>query len=243
MAALAAADGAEVVATGHIPDTLENTVATLQRALVPHPGSPRCDVLITTGGVSVGDADYLKPAWTAVGGTLDLWQIAMNPENPSPGAGTRTSHWFGLPGNPVSAFVTWTQLVRPALRRLLGERSELPASRVPRRIDRQPQRSSAFRPRGDSAGRPGPGFGNPRLPSAQFPGHRQRPSRCPAANDLARRPPRSGRVPRLTRSAPQNPRVGKRVSCRWKSSIGRSAGDSATGAASAPPPPPVRHPD
>lgn len=120
MAALAAADGAEVVATGHIPDTLEDTVATLQRALDPHPGSPRCDVLITTGGVSVGDADYLKPAWTAVGGTLDLWRIAMKPGKPFAWGRYQDLHWFGLPGNPVSAFVTWTQLVRPALRRLLG---------------------------------------------------------------------------------------------------------------------------
>lgn len=117
MRALANQDHLPIVHTGHIPDTLEQTMAEL------HMASRQADVVVTTGGVSVGDADYVKPAMAALGGSLDLWRIAIKPGKPFAFGRLGAAYWFGLPGNPVSAFVTWWLLVRPALSRLMGMRS------------------------------------------------------------------------------------------------------------------------
>jgi molybdopterin molybdotransferase len=117
MRALAEHDGFPIVYTGHIPDTLEQTMAEL------HMAARAGDVVVTTGGVSVGEADFVKPAMEALGGSLDLWRIAIKPGKPFAFGRLGSASWFGLPGNPVAVFVTWWLLVRPALRRLLGLRS------------------------------------------------------------------------------------------------------------------------
>ncbi|MCC7375649.1 MAG: molybdopterin molybdotransferase MoeA [Verrucomicrobiales bacterium] len=116
MRALAEHDGFPVVHTGHIPDTMEQTMAEL------HLAARQGDVVVTTGGVSVGEADFVKPAMAALGGSLDVWRIAIKPGKPFAFGRLGAAYWFGLPGNPVSAYVTWWLLVRPALRRLLGMR-------------------------------------------------------------------------------------------------------------------------
>ena len=111
--------GCEVSDLGIVPDRREATVAALRSAAQAH------DVILTSGGVSVGEEDHIKPAVQALGG-LDLWQIGMKPGKPfAHGWVARTEggsrcHFVGLPGNPVSSFVTFLLLVRPFLRRLQG---------------------------------------------------------------------------------------------------------------------------
>jgi molybdopterin molybdotransferase len=144
MEALAAADGAEVLRSERVPDSLEASVAAFRRAVVPAASETPCDLLITTGGVSVGDADHLKPAWAKLGGTLELWRVAMKPGRPFAWGRFGGVHWFGLPGNPVSAFVSWTQFVRPALRRLLGA-AETGLPRIPGRLAEPVANRSATR--------------------------------------------------------------------------------------------------
>jgi molybdopterin molybdotransferase len=114
LSALAMTEGAQVVSTAKVPDTLEGTMTALRDA------ARLSDVVVTTGGVSVGDADRVKAAMLALGGTLDIWRIAMRPGKPFAWGHIEDAWWFGLPGNPVSAFVTWWLLVRPSLRRLMG---------------------------------------------------------------------------------------------------------------------------
>jgi len=103
---------------GIVPDKLDATRAALKRAAETN------DLIVSCGGVSVGEEDHLKPA-VEKEGRLDLWQIAMKPGKPLAfGEVFRadgTSAWFvGLPGNPVSAFVTFLVAVRPVLLRLQG---------------------------------------------------------------------------------------------------------------------------
>lgn len=111
--------GCEVSDLGIVPDQREATVAALRSAAEAH------DLILTSGGVSVGEEDHIKPAVQQLGG-LDLWQIGMKPGKPfahgwvqRAGAGERC-HFVGLPGNPVSSFVTFLLLVRPFVRRLQG---------------------------------------------------------------------------------------------------------------------------
>lgn len=78
------------------------------------------DAVVTCGGVSVGDLDFIKPAFEAMGGILDFWQVAMKPGRPFVFGRWREKLLFGLPGNPVSALVTFLLLVRPALLRWQG---------------------------------------------------------------------------------------------------------------------------
>jgi molybdopterin molybdotransferase len=77
------------------------------------------DVLITTGGVSVGEADYVKEVLESVG-TVEFWKIAIKPGRPLAFGRIRDTSFFGLPGNPVSVMVTFYQFVQPALRHLMG---------------------------------------------------------------------------------------------------------------------------
>jgi len=79
-----------------------------------------CDVVITSGGVSVGEHDHVKAAFESLGGTLEFWRIAMRPGKPFVAGRLDSRIFFGLPGNPVSAAVTFLLLVRPALIRLQG---------------------------------------------------------------------------------------------------------------------------
>ncbi|MGH8557734.1 MAG: molybdopterin molybdotransferase MoeA [Methylococcales bacterium] len=77
------------------------------------------DMLISCGGVSVGEADLVKQA-LASAGQIEFWEIAMKPGKPLAFGRIGPAHFFGLPGNPVSVFVTFYQLVRPALRHMMG---------------------------------------------------------------------------------------------------------------------------
>jgi molybdopterin molybdotransferase len=109
--------GCEVIDLGIVPDRLDATRAALREA------AAQADLIITSGGVSVGEEDHLRPAVQAEG-SLDLWQIAIKPGKPLAfgqiGAGADKTWFIGLPGNPVSSFVTFALLVRPVILRLQG---------------------------------------------------------------------------------------------------------------------------
>ena len=83
------------------------------------------DVLLTSGGVSVGDADYIKPVLEEIG-ELDVWKVAIKPGKPIAIGRIGSCHFFGLPGNPVSTIVTLNQIVQPALKKLSGEQIKQP---------------------------------------------------------------------------------------------------------------------
>jgi molybdopterin molybdotransferase len=100
-----------------VEDTLEATSASLSKA------SGECDAIVTSGGVSVGDYDFIKPAIESLGGSIDFWRIRIKPGKPLVFGNIQSKPIFGLPGNPVSATVTFTLLVHPALVKLGGEES------------------------------------------------------------------------------------------------------------------------
>lgn len=110
---------------GIVPDSLEATREVLRRA------AAECDIVVTSGGVSVGEADFVKPAVEAEGSLL-MWRIAMKPGRPlafgTIGRGERPCAFIGLPGNPVSSFVTFLIFVRPFLLRTQGISSWAPKS-------------------------------------------------------------------------------------------------------------------
>lgn len=105
--------GCEVVDLGIVPDTLAATREALVRAAA---GS---DCIVTSGGVSVGEEDHMRPA-VAAEGDIDFWRIAIKPGKPLAFGHVRDSLFVGLPGNPVSSFVTFLIFVRPLLMRLQG---------------------------------------------------------------------------------------------------------------------------
>ena len=98
---------------GIVPDDRQATVEALRTAARDH------DVILTSGGVSVGEEDHIKPAVQQLG-SLDLWQIAMKPGKPFAYGRVGDAHFLGLPGNPVSSFITFLLLVRPFLLKLQG---------------------------------------------------------------------------------------------------------------------------
>ena len=110
---LAQVCGCETLDYGIVPDSLEATREVLRRA------AAECDVIVTSGGVSVGDADYVKPAVEAEGKLL-MWRIAMKPGRPLAFGTVKGASFIGLPGNPVSSFVTFLIFVRPFLLRVQG---------------------------------------------------------------------------------------------------------------------------
>jgi molybdopterin molybdotransferase len=107
--------GCEVSDLGIVPDRLDATVQALQQAARGH------DLILTSGGVSVGEEDHIKPAVQSLG-SLDLWHLAIKPGKPFAYGRVQNAHFIGLPGNPVSSFVTFLLLVRPFLLRLQGVR-------------------------------------------------------------------------------------------------------------------------
>ncbi|QWE22055.1 molybdopterin molybdotransferase MoeA [Polynucleobacter sp. AP-Jannik-300A-C4] len=127
--------GCDATDFGIVPDSLEATKETLRKASKDH------DLIITSGGVSVGEEDHIKPAVTAEG-RLDLWQIGIKPGKPLAfGAVCKSTKnkdgetWFiGLPGNPVSSFVTFLLFVRPFILKLQGRDAGMPQS-YPMRAD------------------------------------------------------------------------------------------------------------
>jgi molybdopterin molybdotransferase len=111
--------GCEVTDLGIVPDKREATIAALREAAQHH------DLILTSGGVSVGEEDHIKPAVESLG-ELNLWQLAIKPGKPfAYGKVNREAegdacHFMGLPGNPVSSFVTFLLLVRPFVLALQG---------------------------------------------------------------------------------------------------------------------------
>ncbi|MCK5669176.1 MAG: molybdopterin molybdotransferase MoeA [Gammaproteobacteria bacterium] len=91
----------------------------------------QADVIITTGGVSVGEADFVKEILQETG-TVNFWKVAMKPGRPLAFGQIKDAHFFGLPGNPVSVMVTFYQFVKPAIRHLMSEtETETLTMRVP----------------------------------------------------------------------------------------------------------------
>ncbi|MBI5908367.1 MAG: molybdopterin molybdotransferase MoeA [Betaproteobacteria bacterium] len=110
--------GCEVSDYGIVPDQLEATREVLRQAAAGN------DVIVTSGGVSVGEEDHIKPAVEAEG-RLSMWKIAVKPGKPLAfgevdAGGSKKAHFIGLPGNPVSSFVTFLVFVRPFILRCQG---------------------------------------------------------------------------------------------------------------------------
>lgn len=109
----------EPVDLGRIPDDKEAVARTFEQA------ARQADVVITSGGVSVGDADYVTETLQRMG-QINFWKIAMKPGHPLAFGFLEQAVFFGLPGNPVSAMVTFYQFVQPALLRMLEQESGSP---------------------------------------------------------------------------------------------------------------------
>jgi len=122
LAALAQRFGAETKIFPLVKDTLPDTRAALETAF------EQCDLVVTSGGVSVGEMDFVKTAFEQLGGELQFWKVAIRPGRPFVFGRCRGKFLFGLPGNPVSAFVTFLLLVRPALLRWQGAANLNPAA-------------------------------------------------------------------------------------------------------------------
>lgn len=125
VAALLAALPVEIVDLGILPDRLDTITAAFAAACT----EGRADVLVTTGGASVGDHDLVRPALEAAGGTLDFWRIALRPGKPMLAGRLGGALVLGLPGNPVSAFITATLFLRPVIAAMAGARDPLPLRR------------------------------------------------------------------------------------------------------------------
>ena len=120
--ALADGEGAQVADLGVVPDKLDATIEAVRRAhALP------ADVLVTTGGASVGDYDLVQPAFAAAGMSLSFWKVALRPGRPLMNGRLGAMHVLGLPGNPVSAYVCAVLFLIPLLRRLSG-RQDLSAA-------------------------------------------------------------------------------------------------------------------
>ncbi|MDG6778660.1 molybdopterin molybdotransferase MoeA [Thiomicrorhabdus sp. zzn3] len=105
--------GFELIDLGHVEDTLEATVEAMKQA------ASVADVVMTTGGVSVGEEDHIKPAIDQLG-SLDMWKVKMKPGKPLAYGDIQGTPFIGLPGNPVSAFATFSLFARPYLLRMQG---------------------------------------------------------------------------------------------------------------------------
>ncbi len=105
--------GCDIADFGIVPDSLDATRAVLREAAAAN------DLIITSGGVSVGEEDHIKPAVEAEG-KLNMWQIAVKPGKPLAFGEVGRAFFLGLPGNPVSSFVTFLLFVRPFMLRLQG---------------------------------------------------------------------------------------------------------------------------
>ena len=138
--------GATAVDDGIVPDQLDELHARLLRA------AEHADVVLTSGGVSVGDYDLVKAVLQEIGrqeiggqqaGGIDFWQVAMQPGRPLAVGSIGRAHFFGLPGNPVASMLTFHLFVRPALWKLAGRRE----------LFVQPFRATAAEPMRKKAGR------------------------------------------------------------------------------------------
>jgi len=113
--ALLRAAGADVITMPLVPDTLADLTAAMSQAL-----DANCDLLVTTGGISVGAHDYTREALRALGGEQQFWRARIRPGGPIGMGRVRDVPWIGLPGNPVSTMVTAMLFAWPLLRQLGG---------------------------------------------------------------------------------------------------------------------------
>jgi molybdopterin molybdotransferase len=120
LAAMLADLAVEVIDLGILPDDLD----VLTRAFA----GVDADLLVTTGGASVGDHDLIRPALEAAGGSIDFWRVALRPGKPMMAGRLGAAAVLGLPGNPVSAFVTAVLFVRPLVAHLAGAADPLPVT-------------------------------------------------------------------------------------------------------------------
>jgi molybdopterin molybdotransferase len=118
LAAMLADLPVDVTVAGIVPDQLDALVAAFSEA--------QADIIVTTGGASVGDHDLVRPALEAAGGEVDFWRIAIRPGKPMLAGRLGEAIMLGLPGNPVSAFVTATLFLRPLIAAMAGAADPLP---------------------------------------------------------------------------------------------------------------------
>jgi molybdopterin molybdotransferase len=111
--ALVQHSGASVKSAEHSCDERESLIEAIRRGTKNH-------ILIVTGGVSVGEHDLVQAALRSLGASIDIWRVAIKPGKPFLFGRVGESAVFGLPGNPVSAFVTFLQFVRPAILKMMG---------------------------------------------------------------------------------------------------------------------------
>ena len=123
LAALISSMGMQVVDLGIVADTPEATEEALREA------AARADCILTTGGVSVGEADHVKAAVGRLG-HIDLWKLAIKPGKPLAYGEVEGVPFFGLPGNPVSTFVTFFIIARPCLMAMQGVKDVTPVTHV-----------------------------------------------------------------------------------------------------------------
>lgn len=126
LCAMAASLPVDITHLGPIPDKLEALAAALQSA-------SGADLIVTSGGASVGDHDLVRPALEAVGATIDFWRVGIKPGKPLMVARLGKQVILGLPGNPASAFVTAFLFLLPLLRAALGAATPLPRA-IPARL-------------------------------------------------------------------------------------------------------------
>jgi len=118
LAAMLADLPVDVTVAGIVPDRLDALVAAFS--------GTSADIVVTTGGASVGDHDLVRPALEAAGGAVDFWRIAIRPGKPMLAGRLGNAMVLGLPGNPVSAFVTATLFLRPLIAAMAGAADALP---------------------------------------------------------------------------------------------------------------------
>jgi molybdopterin molybdotransferase len=125
--ALARREGCEVVDLGIVPDRLAETAAGVRRAR-----EVGADILVTSGGASVGDYDLVREALAAEGLALSFWKVALRPGRPMMHGRLGPMHVLGLPGNPVSAYVCAVLFLIPLIRQLAGRSDVAPAPETAR---------------------------------------------------------------------------------------------------------------
>jgi molybdopterin molybdotransferase len=121
--------GASVTFAEHCPDQRERLIEAIQRGIKSH-------ILVITGGVSVGEHDLVQATLRSLGARIDVWRVAIKPGKPFLFGKVGGCAVFGLPGNPVSAFVTFLQFVRPAILKMMGANNlDLPKTPVRLAVD------------------------------------------------------------------------------------------------------------
>jgi molybdopterin molybdotransferase len=127
----------DIIDLGVVRDDLDSMREVLTKA------STRADLIISTGGVSVGEADFIKPALADLGST-EFWKIAIKPGRPLTFGQIDASIFMGLPGNPVAVMVTFSQFVVPAIQALAGANPRRPALFRARALDQMRKKPGRY---------------------------------------------------------------------------------------------------